>query len=178
MINKTIASDKIEENNDSLNSHIIDKKLAYNDQNNTFDIEDGIDIALIESTTYSAPMIKNNPQNTLHKFPGLSLSIANNTNIDNPYLREEGNFNRNLNPNNIGEENPQPQRTLSGDNNQTNSRNKLAKPLIPSLRLGNKGNNIGKSNNGNQEEMLKINFDLQHKEFNEQRNIAAVAAGK
>ena len=70
--------------------------------------------------------------------------------------------------NNIEDENFQ--KTLSHDNNQIGSKSKLGKPLIPSLRLGNKGNNLGK--NGSQEGILKINFDLQHKELSEQRRTS------
>ena len=166
LINKTILPDKIEEINEQYlsNSLIIDKKEADYDQNynKSFNMEE--DITLMESINNGAPMLQKHlitPQTINHKLPGLSLSIANNTNMENPYFNSHG---MGVSLNNVGDEDIQ--QFISSDNNQTNSRNKLVKPLIPSLRLGNKGND-----NLNKEGILKINFDLQHKELNEQKNI-------
>ena len=123
-------------------------------------------IILPETANSKATIINKNgvySQNTNNKLPGLSLTIANNPNIENLH------FNNNVVGEsliNIEEENFQ--QTLSNDNNQIGSRNKLGKPLIPNLRLGNN------SGNSNQEGILKINFDLQYKELGEQR----ISSGK
>ena len=171
LLANNITPENIEEINDQYNHNITKEQEAINnDQNDntSFDIEAETTIIQPESTNFGVVPINNNGINNQsfnNKLPGLSLSIVNNPNIENPYFSSNG---VGTSRNNVEDENFQ--RTLSHDNNQIGSKSKLGKPLIPSLKLGNKGNNLGK--NGSHEGILKINFDLQHKELSEQRRIS------
>ena len=166
LLNKNLSPEKIKVINDQYSPTRNKQTNNINLNNNkSFDME--VETLILPGTGNSRAAIINNngvyPQNYNNKLPELSLTIANNPNIENPHSNNNGMGESLIN---IEEENFQ--QTLLNDNNQISSRNKLGKPLIPNLRLGNN------SGNSNQEGILKINFDLQHKELGEQK----ISSGK